>query len=272
LRLQQGEENFVKRLLYALLILALLLPGAATPAQAITDGELDGEGHPHVGLMVAQDADGNLLWQCSGTLLSKTVFLTAGHCTYGAAHVEIWFDADVQSGYPDNGFPVAGNASGTPYTHPLYSPNAFPLYDVGVVVLDAEYNSRIYATLPEVDHLAKLAKKRGKQDVTFTAVGYGVQRINPVFVEAELVRYLARPKLNAINAPGKTGDYSLLLSNNHATGGTCYGDSGGPNFIGDSNVIGGVTSFINNDNCAGTGGVFRLDRQSVLDFVNDFLQ
>ena len=60
--------------------------------------------------------------------------------------------------------------------------------------------------------------------------------------------------------------------NNHATGGTCYGDSGGPNFIGDSNVIGGVTSFINNDNCAGTGGVFRLDRQSVLDFVNDFLQ
>ena len=80
---------------------AALVVGASTAAHAITHGELDGEGHPYVGLMVAQDADGNPLWRCTGTLLSPTLFLTAGHCTEDpAVHVEIWFDADVEAGRP----------------------------------------------------------------------------------------------------------------------------------------------------------------------------
>jgi secreted trypsin-like serine protease len=83
---------------------------------------------------------------------------------------------------------------------------------------------------------------------------------------------VAYPKLNQINAPGMTGDFSMLLSNNHSTGGTCFGDSGGPNFLGDSNVVAGVTSFGLNGNCAGTGGVFRMDRQNVLNFVEPFLE
>jgi len=83
---------------------------------------------------------------------------------------------------------------------------------------------------------------------------------------------VAHPRLVQINAPGLTGDYSLLLSNNHSTGGTCFGDSGGPNFLEDSNVVAGVTSFGLNGNCAGTGGVFRMDREDVLDFVSPFLQ
>src|SRR5438876_11978719 len=36
--------------------------------------------------------------------------------------------------------------------------------------------------------------------------------------------------------------------------------------------IAGVTSFGLNGNCAGTGGVFRLDRQNVLDFVTHYLE
>ena len=93
-----------------------------------------------------------------------------------------------------------------------------------------------------------------------------------MFVEAERARYEASPKLNQINVPGFTGSFSLLLSNNHSTGGTCFGDSGGPNYLGDgtSRVVAGVTSFGVNGNCAGTGGVFRMDRQNVQDFVNDF--
>jgi secreted trypsin-like serine protease len=73
------------------------------------------------------------------------------------------------------------------------------------------------------------------------------------------------------HAPKFTGDFSLLLSNNAASGGTCFGDSGGPNFLGDSMIVAGVTSFGLNGNCAGTGGVFRIDRLNVLDFINSFI-
>jgi len=102
-------------------------------------------------------------------------------------------------------------------------------------------------------------------------VGYGLQQINPVFVQSEKIRMVAHPNLIQINVPGFTGDYSLLLSNNHATGGTCFGDSGGPNFLAGGNTIAGITSFGINGNCAGTGGVFRTDRQDVLDFVDEFM-
>ena len=63
----------------------------------------------------------------------------------------------------------------------------------------------------------------------------------------------------------------MLLSNNANTGGTCFGDSGGPNFLGDSNVVAGVTSYGLNGACGGTGGVFRMDRGNVLSFVHDFM-
>jgi secreted trypsin-like serine protease len=78
---------------------------------------------------------------------------------------------------------------------------------------------------------------------------------------------VATPMLLQINVPGFTGDFSMLLSNNAATGGTCFGDSGGPNFIGNSLVIGGVTSFGINGNCAGTGGVFRMDTTNAQEWL-----
>lgn len=260
----------MKKVTVAILLSVVLVFSAFGIVGAITDGELDGDGHPYVGLMVAQDEDGNAMWRCSGTLLSPTLFLTAGHCTEGAAHVEIWFDADVQSGIPGNGYPVTGDVGGTPYTHPDYNPAAFYIRDVGVVVLDEAFYSPngVYGALPSLNQLDAL--KPGKKS-WFTAVGYGLQRINPVFVEAERVRMVATPHLIQINVPGFTGDFSLLLSNNHSTGGTCFGDSGGPNFLRDSNVVAGVTSFGINGNCAGTGGVFRMDRSWSLDWVNSFL-
>jgi hypothetical protein len=241
----------------------------------ITDGQLEGNNHPYVGLMVAQDADGNPLWRCSGTLLSETLFLTAGHCTAAdgediPVHVEIWFDADVENGIPENGYPDTGDVGGTPYTHPDYDPDAFFLFDLGVVVLDEPMEMDEYGALPELNQLDGLAKKRGKKDVTFTAVGYGLQKSFPDAAswkeQALRIRMFARPKLNQINS-AYTGDFSILLSNNAHTGGTCFGDSGGPNFLGSSNVIGGVTSYGNNDTCAGTGGVYRVDRADDLNWL-----
>lgn len=260
----------IKRVSIFTVIIVLLLVMVASVA-AITNGELDGENHPYVGLMVADDADGNPLWRCTGTLLSPTLFLTAGHCTESpAAGATIWFEADVESGIPANGYPFGGATSvdGTTFTHPNYDPAAFYLYDLGVVVLDEPVYMAEYGVLPELGILDQMATERGLQDVTFTAVGYGLQEINPVFVEAERVRMVARPFLIQINTPGFTGDSSILLSNNHATGGTCFGDSGGPNFIGESNVIGGVTSFGLNGTCGGTGGVYRLDTADDLNWLS----
>lgn len=181
--------------------------------------------------------------------------------------MEIWFDADVESGIPGNGSPYIGEVGGTPYVPPDYDPNAFFACDVGVVVLDTPMVMSEHGELPTLDQLDALKTKRGQQDVTFTAVGYDLQWINPVFVESERVRMVATPHLIQINTPGFTGDFSLLLSNNHSTGSTCFGDSGGPNFLGDSNMVAGVTSFGINGNCAGTGGVFRVDRAYVLDWL-----
>src|SRR5215218_1267599 len=103
----------IKKVLAVAAAVLATLALTASPAAAITDGELDGNRHPYVGLMVAQDAGGNPLWRCSGTLLSSTLFLTAGHCTESpAAHAEIWLAADVESGIPANGYPKKGDVGG----------------------------------------------------------------------------------------------------------------------------------------------------------------
>lgn len=260
----------MKRIAVSIMLVLVLAFSVVGAAQAVTDGEPDGNGHPYVGLMVAQDDAGNPLWRCSGTLISPTLFLTAGHCTFGAEHVEIWFDADVESGIPQNGYPYNGDVGGTPYTHPDYDENAFFLHDLGVVVLDEPVYMDEYGELPEEGVLDTLATRRGRQDVTFTAVGYGLQESFPDAASWKennvRVRMVATPRLIQING-GLVGDYSILLSNNANTGGTCFGDSGGPNFIGDTNVIAGVTSFGMNGNCAGTGGVYRVDTADDLDWL-----
>jgi V8-like Glu-specific endopeptidase len=262
----------MKKLWLALLATLTMVIGAAAPAGAVTDGTLDGNGHPYVGLRVAQDASGTPLWRCSGTLLSPTVYLTAGHCTESpAAHIEIWFAADVQSGVPANGYPTKGDVGGTPHTIPSYDPDAFYLHDVGVVVLDRPVQMATYGQLPGLNQLDALKPSRS---TTFTSVGYGLQKAFPdaaSWKESALkIRMVAHPHLLQVNT-GFTGPQSLLLSNNANTGGTCFGDSGGPNFLGTSNVVAGVTSFGINPTCAGTGGVFRADRAEVLAFVNSYL-
>ena len=166
-----------KRLAIAAAALAALLV-SVVPAGAVTDGALDGEGHPYVGLMVAQDAKGRTpLKRCSGTLVSARVFLTAGHCTEApAAHAEIWFQSDVQSGIPANGYPNKGQVGGKPFTHPDYDPNAFFVRDLGVVLLDTPMAMSTYGKLPALNQLDAL--KPGAK-TRFTSVGYGLQKAFP---------------------------------------------------------------------------------------------
>ena len=97
-----------KALVTAIAAITLLTLSAA-PANAVTDGVPDEDGHPYVGLMVAIDEDGNPLWRCSGTLISSTVFVTAGHCTdEPAVTAEIWFQSDLEPVPADFGYPTEG--------------------------------------------------------------------------------------------------------------------------------------------------------------------
>jgi secreted trypsin-like serine protease len=257
--------------------------------QAVTDGKVDGNAHPAVKLLL-MEVGGRPAFRCSGTLLSPTVFLTAGHCTDAFPDapytgMRVFTESDVQAGIgTTNNYPFAGPNAVEAISwaaHPLYETGPFVLHDVGVVILAEPINlpASQYGRLPSVNQFDSLTTRRGQQDVTFTAVGYGLQESFPdaaLFLATNTrTRMSATPRLQQINVPGFTGSFSMLLSNNHSTGGTCFGDSGGPNFYSsgatETRIVAGVTSFGINGNCAGTGGVFRMDRQNVLDFVKSYL-
>src|SRR5438477_9383645 len=82
----------MKRLIATATLLAAL--ATAPAALAITNGGPDGNGHPEVGALLAQQAFSDGTWEeCSGTLISPTVFLTAAHCDEGVSRVAVSFDS-----------------------------------------------------------------------------------------------------------------------------------------------------------------------------------
>ena len=274
---------YVRKLIALFAALAAALAFGIVPAGAVTDGELDGNGHPGVVLLL-MEVGGQPMFRCSATLLTPTVVLTAGHCTNnfpGAPFtgMRVFTESDVQGGIGiTNNYPFAGpNAveAASWAAHPLYETGPFFLHDVGVVRLQAPGVTGLlasaYGVLPGLNSLDALHPNRG---TTFDSVGYGLQKSFPTAAAwknvARRTRMIAHPQLVQVNT-GLVGDFSLLLSNNANTGGTCFGDSGGPNFHAGTNVVAGVTSFGLNRPCGGTGGVFRMDRQNVLDFVNSYL-
>ncbi|GAA2724951.1 S1 family peptidase [Cellulomonas aerilata] len=245
---------------------------AASPAAAIRYGEPDAGEHPYVGLMIAT-VDGEPAWRCSGTLVSPTHFLTAGHCTFGADGAVVWFEEDLRDaaavGYPTGG---ATSITGTPYTHPQYDDVAFYEHDLGLVVLDEPVLLDEYGALPHEGYFDDFFVARGQNPQLFTAVGYGLQRNMPEpsgRTSAERVRLQATLKIinqDAAFGEKKVGN-SVLFTNNAAGGGTCNGDSGGPIFVEGTNVVAAVTSFGINARCAGTGGGYRVDTADDLNWL-----
>jgi hypothetical protein len=283
-----------------------LVATTAAPAAAVKYGQPDNDEHPYVGLMIAYvwvdlDEDGEMAdeelfaaWRCTGTQLDADTFLTAGHCTHGADAVAVWYGDDLQdvrfarefavfAGAIDQDSELAADAwSYKALTHPDYTDEAFFLHDVGIVdeMIVAEGTTfESYGTLPDGNYWdAQLATRKKDRD-SYTTVGYGLQWAMPFSNgqgradQADWLKLQAGGELIGYRqfGGGKTNDAYVVLTNNANTGGTCFGDSGGPTFIQNTTTVVAVTSFGVNPTCAGTSGVYRIDTEDDLEWLNQFV-
>ncbi|MFN2235415.1 MAG: S1 family peptidase [Anaerolineales bacterium] len=255
-----------------LAIVAMVLLITALPAAAITNGVEDGEGHPNVGLMIA-DIDGEPQWRCTGTLIAPRVFLTAGHCVGdGATGARVWFASDMAD-VPD--YPYGGEVAieGTPIPHPDYEWGLSDPHDVGLVILDEPVDLGS-AALPDPDLLTQLKEDQilvggygNKDNVFFRSVGYGgtLESWPPPVLEYVKIRRVSESEYVALT---KT---TLHLSQKAVfdESGSCFGDSGGPVFYfneqGNETVV-AVTSS-GDAQCVATGLNYRIDVPEILDWI-----
>jgi hypothetical protein len=241
----------------------------AMPAGAITYGTPDDGGHPHVGALVAE-VDSERFLLCSGTLISDDVFLTASHCT--AALEQITGSDRALVTFDDQFDPVDGTFyEGTAVTNPEYNPT--PMNDTGdiaVVLLDAAPPIDSPVQLPSLHLLNELNVKNGLKGQEFRNVGYGVAepQFGPGGPQFPFngVREVSWSEFRNLQKAW------LHLSQNNAAGnsGTCFGDSGGPQFLGDSDLIVSIT-VTGDAMCLATNKTYRLDTEAARGFLGQYV-
>ncbi len=252
-------------------IVAALALGVSGSALAISNGQPD-SAHPYVGLVFWPDPRnpgyGSL---CSGALVAPTVVVTAAHCAEPAL-------SDFAYVFFGQSPPYARVVTGTFHRDPGYCPGCAPglpgfdTHDVAVVVLDAAVNDFGFAALPSAGLVDTLP-----MNTPVDLVGYGVQ--------ARLVgggppewdwdsfpptRYYAPTELVASNHVHADEFIKLRANPSRGSGGVCFGDSGGPDLLGGTNIILAVNSYVTNGNCAGVTYSNRVDTYA-LDFIRSFM-
>jgi hypothetical protein len=252
-------------------VLVVLMPSAA---HAISYGVPDDGEHPNVGSFVSEYTDPDtgetvLVQLCTGTLIANDVVLSASHCFSGLPPEfgSVWFTVDEvidtdMNGVVDSGVDLL---SGTPVTHPLYgtSGQSNP-YDIAVFLLDEP----VLGVTPALVAPLRYLNDPDARHVTYTAVGYGAVRQSP----------RQGPQGFQVGWRREKADQHVLsltkawvtFSMNAATGngGTCYGDSGGPHFVGDTVVSITVTG---DSMCKATDKTYRVDTTWAHEFLSQFV-
>ena len=257
---------------------AALVLATAAPAQAITFGQPDGNRHPQVGAMLfdGDPASPGPDVRCSGTLIAPDVFLTASHCTEGLDGQEgvyVTFDPE----YDEDAANPASAIPGTAHTHPEFGFSGpggrSDPHDIAVIVLDRPATGITPARLPQAGLLDRLKAGHRLDDETFTAVGYGLVRETKTggphgFVDSEGVRRFALQHARSLQPQWLT----LSMNPSTGSGGTCYGDSGGPHFLGGERSTQLVSITVTGDAmCRATDTTYRLDTPSARAFLDDFV-
>lgn len=254
---------------------SLLLPPKSS---AITYGFVDSNNQfRNTGAFIVKSTNGQIFPICSGTLITPNVFLTAAHCTLFYTQ-DLAPEGDVAYVSFDQSIPFGSLTSNKtellPVAHVVSNPNYNPSQgdsgDIGVLILERSVRGVTPATLPACGLLAQLVAQNGLKTATFTNAGYGLQdRVVggglPFFQDLNPIpRMFSFSSFNSLN-----GGY-LRLSQNPSTGngGTCFGDSGGPNFltVNGKQLIVAIT--ITGDSvCRSTNVDYRLDTVSAQGFL-----
>lgn len=238
-------------------------------ARAITFGKFDGNRHPNVGGLVAEwREEGQKDLLCTGTLIASDVFLTAAHCTEFLASIDIGPD-EVWVTFDPTFDESSELISGTYTSHPNYNQRQSDPKDIAVVELD-ESAAAAPAELPAAGRLTQMRDNGTLQDARFTAVGYGdvreSKRGGPHGLESNSERRYVTQSFHTLTKSW------LRLNMNPSTGsgGTCFGDSGGPHFLRDSDLIVSIT-ITGDAQCRATDVTYRLDTRSARNFLDDFV-
>jgi len=230
--------------------------------QLISNGQPTGSAFGGVGvLLIDEGANLTIDGLCSGSLISPTVFLTAGHCIAGpGTDYYISFAPDITPLPPASQIIVSSTAFKAPNT------------DVGVIILPAGSTTGIPVyDLPSLGLFETLKKRGVLARETATVVGYGNSSLHrgPLTSGLDGLRKFAETKVLSIK-----GQF-VEIADAHGQsdqGGTCGGDSGAPVFLeSDPDVIVAITTAGFPAGCHAIGFYTRIDTELALSFLAQFV-
>lgn len=167
--------------------------------------------------------------------------------------------------------------SGTAFPHPDYDNfSGFPVnHDVGIVELDQDAPVTTFGELAALGTAEALAGGTGRDrnSALVENVGYGIQSVQPKPMDVE-TRYKSTSRIVEVNGNIARGGNLHTLNNPSeigGRGGTCFGDSGGPVLVNNTNQVIAVVSFGFSPTCHGADYSWRVDTQDSYDFILPFL-